>query len=231
MSALLTEDPPRAAELPPAQRTHRRWPRRIAIILVILVASSGAALGLRSWFVSRYNPLVLGNGLRMLDVEGPREADVIQIDTHGNDPDTIAEIPYQQGGSMRVLFGLSHAGGPSVKITDIEYGADPRVYNTVLEPLGAQVTFRQSGDIVRGLRPFNPFVLHEGDNPHVALDYAFVCQTAGAPGIEVWDDVRFRFEVAGASRWVELQLPIRLAVSQASRQECPPGSGVYGTGA
>ena len=206
--------------------TRRRARRRVLIGLVIALPL--VTLLVWGFLGGTYQPILIGNGSYGVDVQGPRQQEVQRYDTYSSEhPGEVVVIPFQKDGTLRVMFPMTLAGQWPVRITDFDYGPDPRQFVTVLEPTGVEVTFRQTGEITKGFRPFEPFTLGPRDNPHIAFNYRFVCQRAQPDRSNTFDTFRVRFRVFGASRWIELPMMHRLVTVFPSKEDCPPGSAVF----
>ena len=182
---------------------------------------------IRDEYVSRYQPISVGNGAYEFDVLGPREDAVEMIETHASEGASwVAHVPFQKGGTLRMVFPIFHHGDRAIRITDIDIGPEPTRIATVLDPVevevGPQTTNNPGSE--RSTRPFGPFTFAPNDNPVIEFQYDCVCQRPGVNSFEIRETFNLRFELLGASRWVEIDLPWRLVLADATREECPPGS-------
>ena len=211
------------SEPPPTNKRWRWWSLLIPVILApSLVWIHGA-------WIDSFEPILVGNGIFSLDVSGPRDKDVRRIPTFAPEgPTEVVIIPFQKGGSMRMVFPILHQGGPKVRIAEIDYGPSPTQFVTVLKPTGLELGSQRTHNPVRTTRPFEPFELREGGNPVIGLNYDFVCQRPGN-GTQIIETFRLRFEVFLGTKWVELPLPWRLVLESPTKEDCPPGSAVFGS--
>jgi hypothetical protein len=227
--ATLIEDPTQVTlpGQPPPSKGRRWW-----LIPLVLILSLPVGIFVRDRWVDAYQPILVGNGSFSFDVSGPQGKEVRRYDTHAHEadePTEIALIPFQKGGTLRMVFPIFHDGGQSIRITDVSYGPDPARFVTVLRPAGAEVGSQRTNNPTRTTEAFHPFTLNPEDNPLIGLNYDFVCQKASPNTSEIIDTFRLRFEMLGGSRWVELTLPWRLVLGHPSKEDCPPGSAVFGS--
>jgi hypothetical protein len=182
----------------------------------------------RNIFVDGYQPIRVGNGSFALQIDGPRKKGVVRYDTYDFDPGEIVVIPFQKGGSLRMVFPIFHDGSRAIRITHIAQGPEPSRFVTILDPAGIETGPQTtvSPTAAWSTHPFRPFVLRPDDNPVIGLRYDFVCQRPG-DAMEIRDTFDLRFELWGSSRWVRLPLPWRLVLQSATKVDCPPGSAVY----
>ena len=214
------------SEPPPPSKRRRWW-----LIPLVLILSLPVGIFVRDRWVDAYQPILVGNGIFALEVKGPLQREVRRVDTHGGpgEPQEVATIPFQRGGTLRMVFPIFHDGGQSIRITDVGYGPDPARFVTVLRPAGAEVGSQRTNNPIRTTEAFHPFTLNPEDNPVIGLNYDFVCQKASPNTSEIIDTFRLRFEMLGGSRWVELTLPWRLVLGHPTKEDCPPGSAVFGS--
>ena len=206
----------------------------MVISVACILLAAGVAVIARDWYVARYQPIVVGNGSFFLEVSGVPRREIRQVDTHaiGNEPKWITRVPFRKGSLLRMVFPIFHDGDRPIRITDVRFGPPPTYIETVLEPVevevGSQINPRANSSVSeRNTRLFTPFTLLPESNPVLELTYRFVCQRGGRGAMEIRDTFTMRFELLGGSRWVELVLPWRLVIEGPTREECPPGSGVF----
>jgi len=214
------------SEPPPPSKRRRWW----LILLVLAVAAPAAFFYVRDRWATQ--PIGVGNGLLAFHVTGPRQDEVREFDTHATrpgEPSAVQEVPFQKGGHLRMAFGISNLGDRAIRVTGFDYGPDPESFETILDPAGVEVGPQCCGNILRHLRPFQPFTLEPGANPLIALNYDFVCQRASPNSSLIIDTFEIRYEALGSSRTVELGLPWRMVLRYPSKVDCPPGSAVFGS--
>jgi len=222
MSVTLDED---ATTAPPANggadvsTKGRRWPKLVALVVLLLLVMGGIAFGIRYLVASHSRPITEGSGPR--GARGPTVTDLGTFNTPSGEEVMAFEADFQQGRSFSYWVDLYNEGSSSVTITHIGPSV-PRILVPERRQWIVSTQIVEPDASPDGLRyePWRPITLGPQHNIYTLVT---VSMTGCFPknSWEVFGDTPVTYTVQGATVHAEVPMDFSVTMKGTRASDCP----------